>query len=93
MNIKFTQPATLDGKQLIDELNAGGVVCSELPSIDFNGDFWLDIDEADVAKATPIVAAHIAVPYVDPNIAIKAQAIADAKALGWSDAMIKVMIS
>jgi hypothetical protein len=69
MNTKFTKPATLDGKQLIDELNAGGVAITELPSIDFNGDFWLNIDEADVSKATPIIAAHIPTPAPDNSTA------------------------
>jgi hypothetical protein len=75
MYTKFTKPATLDGKQLLAELNAGGVAIEELPSIDFNGDFWLNIDEADVSKATPIVAAHKLIPPVD-NSAEKAALLA-----------------
>jgi hypothetical protein len=72
MYTKFTKPATLDGKQLLAELNSGGVPIEELPSIDFNGDFWLNIDEADVSKATPIVAAHKLIPPVDNSAARKA---------------------
>ena len=75
MNIKFTKPNTLDGKQLLAELNAGGVAIEELPSIDFNGNFWLNIDEADVAKTTTIVAAHTLTPAPD-NLAAKAAVIA-----------------
>ena len=56
--IKFTKPTKLNGVELLDELKAGSVVITELPMIDGNGDFWLDIAEADKAKATPIVAAH-----------------------------------
>ena len=56
--IKFTKPTNLNGVELLNELKAGSVVITELPMLDGNGDFWLDIAEADKAKATPIVAAH-----------------------------------
>jgi hypothetical protein len=56
--IQFTKPANLNGTELLAELNAGGVVITEPPMIDGAADFWLDIAEADTAKATPIVAAH-----------------------------------
>jgi hypothetical protein len=60
MNIQFKQPKTLDGKQLIDELAAAGVVAADLPNIDADGNMWIDIDAKDEAKASAIVAAHIA---------------------------------
>lgn len=56
--IQFTKPENLNGAELLAELNAGGVVIAEPPSIDGNGDLWLEIAQADKAKATPIVAAH-----------------------------------
>jgi hypothetical protein len=56
--IQFTKPTNLNGVELLNELKAGSVVITELPMLDGNGDFWLDIAEADKAKATPIVAAH-----------------------------------
>lgn len=56
--IQFTKPANLNGTELLDELNAAGVSITELPVIDGEGNFWLDIAEADKVKATPIVAAH-----------------------------------
>jgi len=59
--IKFDKPANLNGSQLLDELAAIGVVLDKLeqaPLIDGNGDFWLDIDEADKAKAEAVVSAH-----------------------------------
>lgn len=56
--MQFTKPANLNGAELLTELNAGAVAITELPMIDGNGDFWLDIAESDKAKATPIVAAH-----------------------------------
>jgi hypothetical protein len=71
MRIKFTQPAKLDGKQLLAELNAGGVAITELPNVDIEGNFWLVIDAKDEAKATPIIAAHVAV--IDTNL-VKAKA-------------------
>jgi hypothetical protein len=56
--IQFTKPTNLNGAELLEQLNAGGVSITEPPFIDGAGDFWLDIAEADKAKATPIVAAH-----------------------------------
>lgn len=56
--IKFTKPTNLNGTELLAELNDNGIVITEPPMIDGNGDFWLNIAEADKAKATPIVAAH-----------------------------------
>ena len=56
--IQFTKPKNLNGAELLTQLNAGGVVITKSPVIDGEGDFWLDIAEADKAKATPIVAAH-----------------------------------
>ena len=56
--IQFTKPTNLNGAELLAELNAGGVSITESPVIDGAGNFWLDIAEADKAKATPIVAAH-----------------------------------
>ena len=58
--IQFTKPTNLNGAELIAELASVGVIVNDKtsPLIDGNGDFWLDIAEADKAKATPIVAAH-----------------------------------
>ena len=56
--IQFTKPQNLNGAELLAELNAAGVSITNSPMIDGSGDFWLDIAEADKAKATPIVAAH-----------------------------------
>ena len=56
--IQFIKPKNLNGTELLTELNASGVVITNPPRIDSEGDFWLDISEANKAKATPIVAAH-----------------------------------
>jgi hypothetical protein len=56
--ITFNKPTNLNGTELLQQLNDGGVSITEPPLIDGNGIFWLDIAEADTAKATPIVAAH-----------------------------------
>jgi len=56
--IKFTKPTNLNGAELLAELNSGGVAITEPPVLDGSGVLWLDIAEADKAKATPIVAAH-----------------------------------
>ena len=58
MQIQFTKPTNLDGKQLIDELNAAGIICPDVPNIDIEGNFWLDIAELNKDKAKPIIAAH-----------------------------------
>jgi hypothetical protein len=61
--IKFTKPAILNGSQLIQELKSENIDINEdtSPFIDGNGDFFLDIDVKDVAKATEIVAVHIGI--------------------------------
>jgi hypothetical protein len=56
--IQFSKPTNLNGTELLSELNAGGVSITQSPVIDGAGDFWLDIAQADKAKATTIVAAH-----------------------------------
>ncbi len=70
--IKFTKPTNLNGADLLAELKAAGVSIIEAPVIDGNGDFWLDIAEADKAKATPIVTAHNGTTIApEPTIADK----------------------
>ena len=56
--IQFIKPQNVNGAELLVELNAGGVIVTESPMIDGDGNLWLDITEADKAKAMPIVAAH-----------------------------------
>ena len=70
--IQFTKPTNLNGSELLAALNAGGVAITEPPVLDGLGILWLDIAEADKAKATPIVATHngtIVAP--EPTIADK----------------------
>jgi len=55
---KFDKPLNLNGKELLDELNAAGVVITEPPFIDGAGDFFLSVAEADKTKAAQIVATH-----------------------------------
>jgi len=70
--IQFTKPNNLNGRELLEQLNAGGVSITEPPLIDGAGDFWLDIAEADKTKATPIVAAHNGTTVAtEPTIADK----------------------
>jgi hypothetical protein len=56
--IQFTKPTNLNGAELLAQLNAAGVTIDNSPLIDGDGIFWLDIAEADEAKAKPIVSAH-----------------------------------
>lgn len=70
--IQFTKPTNLNGAELLAELNAAGVTITEPPMIDGRGDFWLDMAEADKAKATPVVAAHNGTTVApEPTIADK----------------------
>ena len=73
--IQFTKPTNLNGAELRNELNANGIAISDEPfSIKLEGDgsLWLDIAEADKAKATPIVAAHNGtVTPIEPTVADK----------------------
>ncbi len=72
--VQFTTPTNLNGAELVAELAAVGVVVNTetSPLIDGESNFWLDIQEADKAKATPIVAAHNGtVTPIEPTVADK----------------------
>jgi len=59
--IKLNKPVNLNGTELRQELNAGGVkISDELSSIkdDGDGNLWLDIADKDEVKAKSIVAVH-----------------------------------
>ena len=68
--IKFDKPTNFDGVQFCEELEAVGVVINKdtSPLIDGNGDFWLDIDAEDTAKAQEVLDAHIPKPRPEPTI-------------------------
>ena len=68
--IQFNKPAKLNGADLLEELNAGGVKITQPPMIDGNGNFWLDINEKDIEKTKTIVDAHIGIDR-EPTIADK----------------------
>lgn len=83
--IQFTKPQNLNGAELLAELNEGGVVITKSPTIDGEGNFWLDIEEADKAKATPIVAAHNGTmiapePTIEDKLASVGLSVTDLKA-------------
>lgn len=71
--IKFEKPANFDGVQFCEELEAVGVLIDKntSPLVDNNGDFWLDIDAKDTAKAQEVLDAHIPKPRPEPTIAEK----------------------
>ena len=56
--IKFNRPENLNGTELLAELSSVGVELKQLPLIDANGNFWLDVNPADKSKAEAVVAAH-----------------------------------
>lgn len=72
--IKFDKPKNLNGEQLLDELAAIGIVLDKFtqpPFIDGDGDFWLDIDTKDTAKAQEVLDAHKPKPRPEPTVAEK----------------------
>ena len=56
--IQFNKPTNLNGTELLEELNAAGVVITQPPFDDAQGSIWLEIAKADEAKAKAVVAAH-----------------------------------
>jgi len=56
--ITFTKPQNLNGKELLDELSAIGIVVQGLPVDDGAGNLILNIASKDEAKAAEVVAAH-----------------------------------
>jgi hypothetical protein len=56
--ITFTKPENLNGKELLDELLAVGVIVQGLPTDDGAGNLILNIASKDEAKAASVVAAH-----------------------------------
>jgi hypothetical protein len=56
--IQFNKPQNLNGKELLDELLAVGVVVEGLPVDDGAGNLILNIASKDEAKAEAVVAAH-----------------------------------
>jgi hypothetical protein len=74
--IKFDKPENLDGAELLNELNAAGVIITEPPTIDENQDFWLNIASTNKIKTAAIVAAHKGTPVAPDNSAAKAAVLA-----------------
>ena len=85
--IKFNKPENLNGTELLNELNAAGIKITEPPSIDGNGEMWLDILEKDQATAAPIVAAHNGT-IIAPDKTAARQAILDRLGLTTEEARI-----
>ncbi len=56
--IKVTRPTNLNGTELLAELNAKGVLITEPPLLDGNGELFLDIAQKDLAKAEEVLAKH-----------------------------------
>ena len=61
MKIQFGKPDQLNGEQLLQELASAGIVAS-YPTIDGDGNFWLEIASKDSDAAKVVVAAHIEKP-------------------------------
>ena len=86
--ITFTKPQNLNGKELLDELSAVGVVVEGLPIDDGEGNLMLKIASKDEGKAAAVVAAHNGTiiapePTVQEKLASVGLTVADLKtALG-----------
>lgn len=68
--IQFNKPETLNGEQLLTELNAVKIKIDGFPFIDGNGSLWLDIQDKDKTKTQEVIDNHIA---IDSNQAKAAQ--------------------
>ena len=66
MRAQFTQPLELNSKQLLNELAAAGIN-SDVPNIDHDNNFWLNINEGDIEKAALIIAAHKGITNTDDS--------------------------
>ena len=76
--ITFTKPANLNGKELVEQLNAAGIEINTQtsPFDDGQGNLLLDIAAADEAKAKTIVAAHNGtIVSPEPTVADKLQSV------------------
>jgi len=72
--IKYTKPVNVNGAELRDELNAAGVkISNEFSSVRIvENELWLDIADADEAKASQVVAAHNGTTVaIEPTVAEK----------------------
>ena len=86
--ITFNKPENLNGAQLRNELNAGGVeISNHRNSVCVNGEgqLELEIKASDQIKAAEIVAAHIGLDTSINLAAVKASAQAKLAALGLTD--------
>ena len=76
--ITFTKPANLNGKELVEQLNAAGIKINTdtSPHDDSQGNLLLDIAPTDEAKAQAIVAAHNGtIVSSEPTVADKLQSV------------------
>ena len=91
--ITFNKPENLNGAQLRDELNAGGVkISNDRNAVCVNGEgkLELDIKINDQVKAAEIVAEHIGVDI--DTTAAKASAQAKLAALGLTEEEVASII-
>ena len=77
----FDKPVKLNGTRLTDELAAVGIIVHEVV-LNGSGKLELNIAEKDKAKADQVLADHKGEDIIDPNIAMKASALAKLAALG-----------
>ena len=87
--IQFTQPTTLNGAQLVEELKSAGIAVTGRPSIDGDGVLWLNVPTKDKAKAETIVGAHVG---IDQTPAIEAQRKALLERLGLTADEARLLI-
>ena len=74
--IQFNKPTNLNGAELLQELNAGGVTIDTPPTSDGNNLLWLDIAAKDESKAASVVAAHNGTMVApEPSVADKLESV------------------
>ena len=73
--IQFSRPENLNGGELLDELASIGIILdkeTQLPFLDANGNFWLDVKLEDESAAAAVVSAHNGTTVApEPTIADK----------------------
>jgi hypothetical protein len=74
--IKVTRPTNLNGAELVEELKAKGVLISNPPMVDGNGDLFLDIAQKDLVKAEEVLSTHNGTQIAPaPTVAQKLQSV------------------
>ena len=85
--IKFDKPVNFNGTELLAALKAAKIKITELPTIDGNGDLWLEIKSDDEVATKTILDAHNGTT-VAPNLSAQRKTILDRLGITADEAAI-----